>query len=280
MALEPTYIIEEKSSILHTDREIVCSILFGKNYISYVFSNIEMNAIYMVKHFDLLSNVLGKSDFDEILFDLFIKKAKSIRIAIDSQKIMLVPSKFCDEHITTLFETMYDVYEEEDIYNGRINEETKTFYALKKHTINFLKQRMNNVEIIDASTPLLQAYNYQQVHGKIYSIFVGVKEEHVYLTVYKNKKLQLHNSFAYNCSEDVLYHISNVIKQQDIDISILGIQIHGEMKSTNDVFDLLKNYFDHVRYITRIKSLNYPEDLFNYPSHYFYNLFSLVTCEL
>lgn len=280
MALEPTYIIEEKSSILHTDREIVCSILFGKNYISYVFSNEEMNAIYMVKHFDLLSNVLGKSDFDEMLFDLFIKKAKSIRIAIDSQKILLVPTKFSDENINNLFESMYDVYEEEDIYQGKVNNDIKTFYALKKHTINFLKQRMNHVEIIDASTPLLQAYNYQQVHGKIYSIFIAVKEEHFYLTVYKNKKLQLHNSFQYNCVEDVLYHLSNIIKQQDIDTSILGIQIHGEMSSTQNVFELLKNYFGHVRYITRIKSLNYPEDLFNYPSHYFYNLFSLVTCEL
>ncbi|QLH48058.1 MAG: hypothetical protein HWD58_22150 [Bacteroidota bacterium] len=39
-----------------------------------MFSNPERTAIYLVKHFDLQNQVLGKSDFDEMLFDLFIKK--------------------------------------------------------------------------------------------------------------------------------------------------------------------------------------------------------------
>lgn len=281
MALQPTYVIEEKSSILHTEREIVCSILFGRNYISYAFSNPERDTIYMVKHFDLLQNVLGKSDFDEMLFDLFIKKASSVRLAIDSQKITLLPASTFKNTEVDMLSLIYQIWPEEQIYIRQNKDQYISQYALKKATIDFLKKRLPHLEIVDSTFPLLQSYPKQCLHDTEWNVFIAVKEEHFYFSVYqKPDQLKIHQVCNYQKAEDVLFVIAQFVNIQQLDPDKIGVQVHGELNSTQSILELLKKYYPFTRQISRIKSLLYPEDLYAHPSHYFFNIFSLVTCEL
>ena len=281
MALQPTYIIEEKSFVLHKEREIVCSILIGRNYISYAFSNSERDTIYMVKHFDLKNNVLGKSDFDEILFDLVIKKASSVRLAIDSQKITLLPTSAFKNKEVDMLSLIYQIWPEEEIYIRHNKDQFIAQYALKKSTIDFLKKRLPHLEILDSTFPLLQSYPKQQLQDTDWNIFIAVKEEHFYLSVYqKPDQLKIHQVCNYQKAEDVLFVIAQFVNHLHLNPDKMGVQVHGELDNTQSILDLLKKYYPYTRQISRIKSLLYPEDLYAYPSHFFFNIFSLVTCEL
>lgn len=281
MALQPTYIIEEKSFVLHKEREIVCSILIGRNYISYAFSNSERDTIYMVKHFDLKNNVLGKSDFDEILFDLVIKKASSVRLAIDSQKITLLPTSAFKNKEVDMLSLIYQIWPEEEIYIRHNKDQFIAQYALKKSTIDFLKKRLPHLEILDSTFPLLQSYPKQQLQDTDWNIFIAVKEEHFYLSVYqKPDQLKIHQVCNYQKAEDVLFVIAQFVNHLHLNPDKMGVQVHGELENTQSILDLLKKYYPYTRQISRIKSLLYPEDLYAYPSHFFFNIFSLVTCEL
>lgn len=281
MALQPTYIIEEKSFVLHKEREIVCSILIGRNYISYAFSNSERDTIYMVKHFDLKNNVLGKSDFDEILFDLVIKKASSVRLAIDSQKITLLPTSAFKNKEVDMLSLIYQIWPEEEIYIRHNKDQFIAQYALKKSTIDFLKKRLPHLEILDSTFPLLQSYPKQQLQDTDWNIFIAVKEEHFYLSVYqKPDQLKIHQVCNYQKAEDVLFVIAQFVNHLHLDPDKMGVQVHGELDNTQSILDLLKKYYPYTRQISRIKPLLYPEDLYAYPSHFFFNIFSLVTCEL
>ncbi|MBL7754225.1 MAG: DUF3822 family protein [Chitinophagaceae bacterium] len=281
MALHPTYIIEEKSSILHTEREIICSILFGRSYISYVFSNPERTAIYLVKHFDLQNQVLGKSDFDEMLFDLFIKKALSVRLAIDSQKVSLMPSKHSKKLGPDFFATLFEQWPEEAVYQQNASADCQLFYSLKKKTVEFLQQRIQDLILVDSTLPLLKIYPEYCNRDCPVNLFIAVKEEHFYLTVLnEDSSFSLHQSHPYQQAEDVLFSVAQVIFNMQAQADSVGIQIHGEVSSTDSVIELLRSYYPGTRPMRRIKSLQYPEELFQHPSYYFFNLFALVSCEL
>lgn len=281
MALHPTYIIEEKSSILHTEREIICSILFGRSYISYVFSNPERTAIYLVKHFDLQNQVLGKSDFDEMLFDLFIKKALSVRLAIDSQKISLMPIRYNKKHGKDFFHALFEVWPEEDIYQQMASTDCQLLYSLKKKTVEFLQQRIQDLTLVDSTLPLLKTYPEYCYRDSKFNLFIAVKEEHFYLTILDQRsKYILHQANAYQSVEDVLYFVAQCQHNLNVKHEDISIQIHGEVNSTEKIIDHLRSYYPSARPVSRIKTLNYPEELFQHPSYYFFNLFALVSCEL
>lgn len=281
MSIQPTYIIEEKSSILHTEREIACSILIGKKYLSYAYSNPSGKEIYMIKHFDLINNSIGKSDFDEILFDLFIKKASTVKIALDSQKIMLAPTSLVNKDTKQVLYTMlFDTYEEESIESHSLDSEVTAIYSLKKQTIEFLSSRMSHNHLLDSCTPLLRAYKDSLIGDYSAQFFLAIKEEHFYLTIYIDKKLQLHQSYAFLTEMDVLYTVLNNMQKLGVDAEKTLVQLHGEVNQTETIFNELKKYLPVLRYMTRLKGLQYPEEMLNYPTHYFYNLMALVSCEL
>ncbi|QLH48059.1 MAG: hypothetical protein HWD58_22155 [Bacteroidota bacterium] len=85
----------------------------------------------------------------------------------------------------------------------------------------------------------------------------------------EDSSFSLHQSHPYQQAEDVLFSVAQVIFNMQAQADSVGIQIHGEVSSTDSVIELLRSYYPRTRPMSRIKSLQYPEELFQHPSYYF-----------
>ncbi|MEZ5047776.1 MAG: DUF3822 family protein [Chitinophagaceae bacterium] len=279
MPKEATYTIEEKTSILHTERETCCTILLGKTYLTYVYTSVTLDKVYLVKHFDIRKTALGKTDFDEILYDLFIKKSKSYRIGIDTYKNLLLPTIIDSKDCLKLFESMYETFIDETIQYDIIDNEKKIYYAIDTQIKKLLTSSTIDIKCFNSGTALLKTYPSVLNSNKKVVAFVSIKDEIGMLSVYEDKNLLLHQTYPFLTPTDILYQLLS-IKKNKINDQEMMVYLHGENNSVTQTYDLLKNYFKQVSYLPRIQNIEYPEDIEKVPAHFFYNVFSLATCEL
>ena len=279
MSFTSSLSIVSNRSLIKDELNNTCCILLGKNFLSYCLTDAEGTTVYSIKHFHFQNNVIGKYDFDDILNDDVIKEANKIKIAIDTTKFTVVPNAyFSENHLASYFTNLQDILPEEILLSQQISSSMTSVYALKKATIDFLSSRLSNVKFYDASACLLQSYPSQILHEHLFTFFIFLKDDTCTLSLYKKEELQLNQPISQTGTMDIIYHIANAIKQCNIDVEKMSIQVHGETNQTEKLIGQLQRHYHHVRSASRIKSLNYPDNLFSYPSHYFFTLFSVVTC--
>lgn len=281
MALEPNLSIENNHYLIENDTEVTCCLLLGKNYLSYILADQTSLKIYALKHYSFEDKVIGKADFDAILSDEQLRKANNYHIAIDSLKFTLIPTAlYQEENKNSYLELSCELDPEEIVQSQEITEGITEVYAIKSSTIDFLESRLSQVTFYNAAGCLLKTYPSQIISEHKHSVFVSVKDHHACLTVYDKQNLLLHQMYAFEAPQDILYYIANAVKQFDMDKNFLGIQIHGESQSTEQIYKAVQPYFAYVRYCTRIKDLQYPDTLYSTPAHSFFNLFSILSCVL
>lgn len=281
MALTPKISLDNNIHIIQNDIELACSILLGKNYLTYCISDLDYKTVFHLKHFYFDKNVVGKNDFDEILADEFIKKASRINIAIDSFKSVLIPNELLDDsQYAVYFTHLHEILKEETILKQTFNSSIHDLYVVKKSTIQFLESRLKNVFFYNASACLLNNYPDFIVNEHQHSIFISVKDENIVMTIYQKSSLILHQIFSYTDAIDIVYFVSNCCQQLNLNKENLGIQLHGEVAQIEDISIALKIYYSNVRYTTRIKEIQYPDTLYSQPAHNFFNLFSIFKCAL
>ena len=281
MALEPNLSIENNHYLIENDTLVTCCLLLGKNYLSYILADQSSLKIYALKHYSFEDKVIGKADFDAILSDEQLRKANNYHIAIDSLKFTLIPNEFFSaENLNAYLELTCELDPEEIVRSQEISEGITEAYAIKSSTIHFLESRLSNITFYNAAGCLLKTYPLQIISEHQHSLFVSVKDHQACMTIYHKQALLLHQMYAFEAPEDILYYIANAVKQFDINKEQLGIQIHGESQSTEQIYKSVQPYFVYVRYCTRIKDLQYPDTLYATPAHSFFNLFSILSCVL
>jgi hypothetical protein len=281
MALVPKISLDNNIHIIQNDIALTCSILLGKNYLTYCISDENYKTVFHLKHFYFDNKVVGKNDFDEILADPNIKKAKRINVAIDSFKTILVPNELLDEkEMPTYFRYLHDLMKDEMVMKQTFNSSIHDLYVVKKSTIQFLESRLKNVHFYNASACLLTNYPDFIINENQHSFFISMKDENAVVTLYQKSNLVLHQVYAYTDVLDIVYHVANICKQHSINIDHLGVQFHGEIAAVEGLQQSLKKYFPLVRFTTRVKDIQYPDTLYAQPAHYFFNLFSIFKCAL
>lgn len=86
--------------------------------------------------------------------------------------------------------------------------------------------------------------------------------------VFKDEKLQFFQTKFYTNPEDILYVLSNVIHQYQIDKTI-KIETGGFIDEHSKLFDLLYQYFEGLQLGTVNESLFVSSEFKDYPQHYF-----------
>ena len=189
------------------------------------------------------------------------------------------PNLFIKEQAADYLKLSVDIEPEEMVSTQTVGDMTN-IYALKTSTVQFLEQRLKNVDCMDASACLLKTYPPQIIHEHTHSCFISVKDQMICLTIYQKQDLLLHQIYAISATEDVLYFVANSCKQLNLVAATTGIHVHGETAEVEQIVKILQPYYPGTRYITRIKDLQYPDTLYATPAHYFFNLFSIFSCVL
>lgn len=277
--MEPTVQITNNITLLKEASDFSCSMLLGKNYLSYVITDAENTQIHLLKHYYMQGKVLGKNDFNAILTDPVFKNIKNIKIAIDSTRSTLVPTSLFDPNeANTYFELIHELPSEEELHIQHLKNNITSVFSLKKSTVAFLRSFYKNATFCDASSCLLDMYQTALTNEEHQSIFVCVKDDCATLSLYNKNNLILHQIYTEISVTDITYYIAHILSVKEISKETITIQLLGESKQVPVVFDALSLYFPSVKYCNRVSALKYPDTMLSQPTHYFFNLLSVVTC--
>jgi hypothetical protein len=115
----------------------------------------------------------------------------------------------------------------------------------------------------------------QTVEGKdnLSVIFYGQK---LIVSLTKDGKHQLINSYRYSTPEDASYILLNICHQNSIEN--IGLKISGLIEEDSSLYKEIYKYFTEIEFTKLPDGLNFSEEIKHYPSHYFSYLFSLDSC--
>lgn len=259
----------------------VCTMLIGKNYLTFAICDAALDVVYLISHYQSINKPITKTDFHEILSQPVISKVTKTHVALDSYKSVLVPFElYRPENKMDYFKMMEDVAPDEEVVEYNLTDSIVDLFVMRHNTRIMLNGILPNAKLYSASAVLLKTYPNCMIEQKEYNLYVSVKEDFIILTMYRNKNLLMHQLYPVSTEMDALYHVCHAVQQYKIKPNYCCIQIHGENRLTDLVKDILNTHFHFVKYCTRVKNIQYPDEIFNEPAHYFYNLFSIFPCAL
>lgn len=148
-------------------------------------------------------------------------------------------------------------------------------YRVSKSLINFLHDNFPKVtfrhtysNIIKTIVSDISAYPAECIYIRFYNTFLIV-------TVAKDEKLQLIQSFMYEVPEDILYHLLNIAERFGLNRERLILEISGMIDLHFTLYRNLITYFRHVE-VQNVHSLKLLPGVKEYPLHYFTPFFNLA----
>lgn len=112
------------------------------------------------------------------------------------------------------------------------------------------------------------------VEDKLTAIFY---HEKVVVTLFKEDKFQLLNSYSYRTPEDVAYILLNICKQ--FNTANMDIEVGGLIEENSALFKSIYNYFSNVRLAEFQTEYALEEGISQYPRHFFTHLYEFDLCE-
>ena len=110
--------------------------------------------------------------------------------------------------------------------------------------------------------------------NKLYIIFYGQK---MVVSLIKDGKHQLLNSFNYHSPQDVAYTLLNICQQ--FEVPEIHVEISGLVEKKSPLFKEMYKYFQNVELSVLPEETKVSEEILEYPAHYFSHIFALYSCE-
>ena len=98
------------------------------------------------------------------------------------------------------------------------------------------------------------------------------------LLLQKDGKLQAVQNFFYKTPEDAAYHLLNICRSFETDVSTTTVHLSGMIDAASTLYAELYKYFIHLFLEALPEDYEYPEKMNKYPSHYFSHLFAIAKC--
>ena len=94
----------------------------------------------------------------------------------------------------------------------------------------------------------------------------------------KEGTLQAIQTFSFKTPEDVAYHLLQLCEAFETDVNEIILHLNGMIDKTSNLYAELYKFFLYLEFASLPDTFTYPEELKNYPSHYFSHLFVAATC--
>lgn len=233
-----------------------------------LFNYTESEAVDFSKLFSTISA-------DSMLLD---KSYATTKVFINNELNVLVPIfKFDQEIASDYLEIMFGEdadykmqFEHLPIEPGIIN-----VYRIGEQVLNVLEANLANVtfkhtcsNIIKTVISDISVFPAEFIYVQFYNTFI-------ILTVLKDGKLQLIQSFVYEAPEDVLYYLLNITQQFKLSSENLVLQISGMIDLNFTLYRDLITYYAKVE-VQNVDTLKSLPEIKEYPLHYFTPFFNLA----
>jgi hypothetical protein len=94
----------------------------------------------------------------------------------------------------------------------------------------------------------------------------------------KEGKLQLMQNYAYKTPEDVAFYLLNICNSFDVNLNKTMLHLSGMIDERSALYTELYKYFLLIQFESLPAQYQYPEELNQFPAHYFSHLFRIAAC--
>ena len=111
-------------------------------------------------------------------------------------------------------------------------------------------------------------------------VFINFTDCSFQITILNAGELMLHKNIKYNSVYDSLYFIVREIQELGLNTNNQKIYISGFLTKDSEIYHILYSYFREIKflYFDELSNINGLSDEFN--QHFYYDLFSMSSCEL
>lgn len=102
--------------------------------------------------------------------------------------------------------------------------------------------------------------------------------EQLTVLLQKDGKLQLTQHFSFKTPEDVAYHLLNICTNFEVNVKEVSVHITGMIDADSALYKELYKYFLNIIFEGLPAAFQYPEQINEYPAHYFSHLFAIAAC--
>lgn len=215
------------------------------------------------------SNVLFKNEF------------KKIQVAFINNRSTLIPNAiFKADKLKSFHQFNFSIQEEDIFFSDQlINLSAYNVYSIPDY-IAAIFNNLKNVQYKHFSSALIEAALIETKSNKALSaINVHILPSSFQVTVIKNQKLELYNSFNYQSSEDFIYYLLFVLDQLNINNEEATLTLTGEVEKNSVIYTMLYKYIKTLNFGARPENLKFSYIFEETPKHFNYSLFNQFLCE-
>lgn len=151
-------------------------------------------------------------------------------------------------------------------------------YTISKKMSDVISTKFPAAETRHFSTSLIENLITRNKNNEERQVFLHVQPSHFEVIVIRGKSLLFYNSFFFKAPEDLIYFLLNVFEQLQLNPETVQVNLLGEIEKRSGIYNYLNKYIRFVEFGTRPDNVNFSYGFHEIPAHYYYSLFSLVSC--
>ncbi|HEY5464091.1 MAG TPA: DUF3822 family protein [Hanamia sp.] len=206
--------------------------------------------------------------------EILSQKFKKVLVSYSFPQSVLIPFPlYNSEKNATLMNMLYgDLYSNEMILTDVVGGQSiYNCYRVPASIFDVLQNQYQNAESTHQYSILLKTPVGEK--DKLSIIFYTQK---MVISLIKNGKHQLINSFDYHTPEDVSYILLNICQQ--CEINNITLEISGLLEENSSLYKEIYKFFTDIEFTKLPAEINYSEEITRYPSHYFSSIFAIDSC--
>ena len=231
-----------------------------------------------VYHYDKSKPPVGLPIALQILFhqnEILSRKFRKVQVVYSLVQSILIPFSLYDrEKNQSLMNMMYgDLHSNETILTDVIAQQSiYNCYRISSALYEVVQTQFPDALSVHQYSLLLKTSIIEK--DKLSVIFYTQK---MVVTLIKDGKIQLINSFKYRTPEDVSYILLNICHQ--FEIESISLEISGLIEENSALYKEIYKFFTEIELVKLPEGINYSEEITQYPSHYFSHIFAINSCE-
>ena len=283
--LKPDFYIHDKT-VAEEDYS-QCRMLVEMNAasFSYVLLNIRGMRPVVIKHFQWNPSKSGSPEemLREIIYDDDVLNAVNTNetfVVYNFPESNLVPERFYhSEANKPLTELVYGDLSKELVLNEKIPWwELHNVYRIPTGVHRLLQQKFHDGKY----------WHFYSLQLKCHKMF-NEKEQEQFLKLFfysdkmiviicRNGILQLIQTFSYQDSKDVAYHLLNCCHQLNLNQETIIMELSGLIERQSELYNELQKYFLNISFDNIGDNIMVTDELREYPLHYFSPLLKMAIC--
>lgn len=207
--------------------------------------------------------------------DIFKLPIKKVRIVSAFHQSVLVPFSLSEKGLNSeIVDIIHgDLSSSPGVHSDLINEEgIYNVYKMPDLLWDVLTGEFGNFKLNHLYTSLLRTISRES--DKMHLVFYPGK---IIIVVVKGGKCLLVNTFDYTVPGDVSYLLLNLCRQ--FELNDIPLELSGLIEENSSLFKEIYKYFSVLTFANLPERCTYPDEMDNYPPHYFSHHFAIGLCE-